>query len=348
MTTRTAHAASLSVRSGVHEEIVASVRRALRRDRALLADRPEDITELTVLACAVFDDVAAAFDAPLDGVPRGGAEWTRCGIDWGESLRAGTTLFEAVLPIALRELAPPPHASDPHRISVLLHQAILTRVVRGSQARTTFLNDRVLSARREERRRMARDLHDRVLHGIGLAIQGLDLHRYHAQTSPALARTKIDTAIGLLRQVVHTLQQFTLELRRPVADGGLEQALRSYLTSHVEPPVHVVMHTRGDLASLPAHVSEEVYLILREAARNAVRHAAPSRLEVSVTVDDRALRATLTDDGRGYLPGACSPAGGLSAMRERALGLNGQFSTTSAPGAGTRVDVRVPLGEPAP
>lgn len=356
MSIRTAHADSYCGLSTVHEEIATSIHQALRRDGNELVARPELVDELAAQACHVFDDVTAAVvtRAPLDAVPAGGAspapvadgaDRAQWGIDWAHSLRAGTTLFEVMLPIVLRELAPPNDAAAT-RISVVLHQAVLARVVRGSLVHMTFLTDHILTSRQDERRRMARELHDRVLHGMGLALQGIDLHRYHAEASPVLARAKLDKAVDLLRQVVHTVQYFSSELRRSVGEGGLERALRSYLEAHAEPSVHVVFRTRGDLSALPAAISEEVYLVTREAARNALRHAMPSRLAVTVEVTDRAVCASVTDDGRGFATGSVQAGGGLSSMRERVLLLRGQLSLSSAPGNGTRVDVRVPLGEP--
>ncbi|AXG77063.1 sensor histidine kinase [Streptomyces paludis] len=332
--------------SAVHQEIDTSIRRALRRAGLEPAIRPEAVDELTVHACALFDEVIAVAETggPLGMVTAGGAEWSQPDMDWALLLRAGTTLFEVVLPIALRELAPPDSAAA-SRVSALLHRGITALVVRGSLTEPPSPRELILSSRRDERRRMARELHDRVLHGIGLALHSLDLHRYHAESSPVLARDKVDSAIDQLCQAVHTLQQFSGELRRSVGPGDLEPALRSYLADHVEPSVEVAMRTRGNLASLPADIGEEVYLIVREAARNAVRHASPVQLDIAVEVNDRTIRATVTDDGCGTDADASRPGGGLSSMRERALLLRGQFVWTSAPGAGTLVAVRVPLGE---
>ncbi len=330
--------------SAAREEIVTSVRQALHQDGRGPAVRPEIVDELAVHACAVLADVIAAVEGggPLDVIPPGGGGWPRPGMDWAQLLRMGTTLFEVLLPIALRELAPPDDAAVT-RISVLLHQGITARVVRDPLVRPLPPSDLVLASRRDERRRMTRELHDQVLHGMGLALQSLDLHRYHAETSPALARDKVDRAIGLLRQVMSTLQQFSVELRRSVEPGGLERALRSYLAVHVEPSVDVVIRTRGDLTSLPAEVGEEVYLIVREAVRNAVCHASPSRLHVAVEVGGGTVRATVTDDGVGFDPGVSPAGGGLSSMQERAMLLRGQFTWSSVPGVGTRVELRIPL-----
>jgi signal transduction histidine kinase len=350
---RAAHADSHRGLSIVHEEICRSIHDALRRDGNELVGRPGFVNELTAQACAVFDEVTTAVGrgetletVTVSGTacPAAGDDRPQRGLDWAHLLRAGTTLFEVMLPIVLRELAPANEAAAT-RISVVLHQAVLSRVVRGSLARMTVLSDRVMDSRQDERRLIARELHDRVLHGIGLALQGIDMHQYHAETSPALARAKLDRAAGLLRQAVHTLQHFTADLRRSVGEGGLERALRSYLEAHADPAVEVTLRTRGNLLALPANISEETYLILREAARNAFRHASPSRLDITVEVTNRTLYATVTDDGCGFLVGSPSAGGGLPSMRERTHLLGGELSLSSAPSVGTVVEARVPLGE---
>lgn len=356
MLIRAAHAESYRDLSAVHEEICRALHHALRRDGNELSDRTDVVAELTVQACTVFDEVTTALmrGKPLVTVPvndtappAGGDDRTQGGLDWAHSLRAGTTLFEVMLPIVLRELAPANEAAAT-RVSVVLHQAVMSRVARGSLARMTFLSDRVLSSRQDERQHIARELHDRVLHGIALALQGIDMHQYHAKTSPALARAKLDRAAGLLRQVVHTLQHFTAELRRSVGEGGLERALRSYLEAHADPAVDVTVRARGNVLALPANVSEEIYLVLREAARNALRHASPSRLDITIEVTDRALYASVADDGCGFLAGSSPPGGGLPSMRERVQLLRGDLSVSSAPAVGTVVQARVPLGERVP
>lgn len=351
MLIRAAHADPHCGPSAVHEEIRSSIRRALCTDGSELAEHPDIVHELTVQACAIYDEVALLSGHPgmsetasahaLPARPARPMPEERV-LDWAHSLRAGTALFEAMLPIVLRDAAPADEQAAT-RVSVTLHRSVLARVARGALASTTLLSDRVLASRRDERRHVARELHDRVLHEIGLALQGIDMHRYYADTSPALARAKLDRAAGLLRQAVQSLQHFTSELRRSVGDGGLERAVCSYLEAHAKPGAEVVFHAKGNLAGLPEHIGEEVYLVVREACRNALRHGSPSRLEVAVEVTDQALYATVADDGRGFPVLDTAAGGGLASMRERAHLLSGHLSVSSAPGAGTVVEVRVPL-----
>jgi signal transduction histidine kinase len=98
----------------------------------------------------------------------------------------------------------------------------------------------------------------------------------------------------------------------------------------------------GDAKGLPPHVGEELYLIMGEAVRNAVRHAGATELSLAVTVTETQVSAAVRDDGRGFDP-ARAPGGGLLGMGERAQLLCGSLEVTGGPGRGTIVTVRVPL-----
>jgi signal transduction histidine kinase len=203
----------------------------------------------------------------------------------------------------------------------------------------------VHASRLEERHRIARELHDRVDHGMGLALQHLDLFRHYMNTDPIRAEVKLNSAISSLTESIQTVQDMSAELRRSVGDTGTESALRAYLQAHVPPGVLATLDVTGDAKTLPPNVSEELYLILREAIRNALRHARPATIRVTIAISDTAVTATVMDDGRGFAPEnrAGTPSGGLPSMTERTELLRGHIAIDSKPGAGTTVRVEVPL-----
>ncbi|UBI40985.1 ATP-binding protein [Streptomyces mobaraensis] len=97
---------------------------------------------------------------------------------------------------------------------------------------------------------------------------------------------------------------------------------------------------------MPSRTAREVRLVLREAQRNALRHAHAGRITVTVEVTQAEVRAGVEDDGRGFQdpdPAASGRHGGLLGMRERAALLGGSLTVDSRPGHGTRVRLRVPL-----
>jgi signal transduction histidine kinase len=101
-------------------------------------------------------------------------------------------------------------------------------------------------------------------------------------------------------------------------------------------------HERG--LRLDHETRRELFLVFKEAATNAVRHAECARAEVDLCFDGRRLVLALSDDGRGFDPSAPSEGNGLESMRRRAAALGGTLDVDSAPGRGTRVRVTVPLG----
>ncbi|TDB79409.1 MULTISPECIES: sensor histidine kinase [unclassified Micromonospora] len=344
--------------SSTAREIVDAFQESLRRQGSELIKGPDVLAQLAVQVQAVLDDVAARVTvsetSPLELVGEArlfnvniGADRARRGIHPVQSLRAATTLFEVMLPVITRDL-PPTDSAGALRISRALHEAIMARVALASMSYVAFLMEKLQASRQEERTRIARELHDRVLHEMGLTLHQLDLHRHYADRDPAQARAKIDTAIESLDEALRTVRHLSAELRRSVGEYGLERTLRAYLEANAPASVQFSITTTGDLKVLPPDVLEELYLIMREATRNALRHAEPTRLELSVDVGATTVAATVVDDGCGFDTSDPDRArGGLPSMYERALLLHGVLELTSTPGRGTRVEVHIPFSEAA-
>jgi len=107
----------------------------------------------------------------------------------------------------------------------------------------------------------------------------------------------------------------------------------------------------GDESPIPKAVGEQVYLVMREAVRNAVRHSGCERIGIRLRVEQDEVVGVVEDDGGGFDPeavGKVSPSFGvgLRSMRERAEMLGGDLRVSSKPGAGTSVEVRAPLDRP--
>jgi signal transduction histidine kinase len=158
---------------------------------------------------------------------------------------------------------------------------------------------------REDRLRVARDLHDGVLQsltGIRFQLQALaDRPADGSQVGDHLLA--IERAIAIEQR---ELRRFIEDLKpvppRPVEQGGVARTLaelRDRLGAEWQAPITVRV-TPADLG-LPPHVEEGVRLLVREAAINALKHAHPSRVSVEVDADaDRTLRVVIANDGRGF------------------------------------------------
>jgi signal transduction histidine kinase len=282
---------------------------------------------------------------PMPATPAGpdvGATRARTGVHPAESLRAAGLLF--------REALPPLAAAHPElpaeRVAVVLHEVIDTLVLPAAVSYVDVLLARLSDANRDERRRVARDLHDSTSHGIGAAMQGVDLALHLLASGQTPDAGRLRTTRQVLLDTLNEVRGMATRLRDVVGPRSLGQALQEYLDFAVPAGREVVFTDAGEHARpLPVHVKEESYLIIREAVRNSLLHAAgATRLEVHVEVGEGRLRATVADDGSGFDPSAVdgSRTVGLASMQERAEGLGGRVLLQAGPG-GVRLALTVPL-----
>jgi len=339
------------------EIIVAYEARLGATGNPIYAD-PHALRQALRQAEAVIDEVARHRQDGMDGAGSKlvtvslavGADRAQHGVHPSHSLRAATDLFEVALPPLLEHYTGPAVVprSTPDQVAIALQGAIMTRVTVGSLSYVGFLLDRVYTSHLEERRRIARDLHDRVAHAVGVGIQHLDLHRIYQERGADGDR---DRAAGQLRRVDQSLRDaveitrgLSEELRLSVGPQGLGNAVRGYLDANVPPAVAVAFTVQGDSEGMPTVIVEEIYVVVQEAVRNAVLHSGADRLEVTLRIGEAAIVATVTDHGRGF---ERSPedfhGGGMLSMRERVELIGGTLSISENPAGGTTVEVRAPL-----
>jgi signal transduction histidine kinase len=186
------------------------------------------------------------------------------------------------------------------------------------------------AAQADERRRISRELHDRVAHAILVAFRNLELVELYEERDPERARAKREAAKASARRALEATRDLCRELREPRPSAAPGRAA----------PVP----GRGDESLLPAPAGDELFLILREAVRNAAAHSGARRIAVELEVVREGVTAVVEDDGRGLEPERANASGGtgLASMEERASLLGGTFGLSSSPGRGTRVEVAVP------
>ena len=201
----------------------------------------------------------------------------------------------------------------------------------------------VESAEAAERERISRELHDRVAHSMGVAHQSLQLHGILAKMDPVRAEAKLDLAGEMIKASLESTRNLSAELRRLDAEDGLEAELRHLLDVAVPPGISADIRVRGDEAAVPGHVRGQLFLVLREAVRNAVSHSGCGSISVGLDVAPVKVIGTVEDDGRGFDAADGDGGVGLRSMRERAALLEGALKLDCEPGRGTRVEVSVPL-----
>jgi signal transduction histidine kinase len=199
-----------------------------------------------------------------------------------------------------------------------------------------------------ERRTIARELHDRVAHTMGVVHQSLQLYGAYREHDPEAAEQKLALAKRRAAEAMKDTRDLSQALRASEgAREGLEveEALSEFLSESVPQGMTHALSVEGDEGAVSEEVREQLYLVLREAVRNAVSHSRASKVSVKVRTDREGIVGVVEDDGRGFeqQPRERSEAGGLAYMAERASLMGGTCSIESVPGEGTRVQTSFPL-----
>ena len=203
---------------------------------------------------------------------------------------------------------------------------------------------------REERRRVARDLHDVVLQDLSGALQSLRLTHLRARGSGA--DLDLGEELQALGRATSGLRSAMYDLRHE-KERPFVKSVESLVELHRQlTPGRETAFTveEGFPEELPRQVSVELLRVLQEALINVRRHSGASYVEVRLRAEGGTLVAAVTDDGKGFDSASTRAGVGLSAMRERVEGLGGGIEVKSRPGGGTGVTATVPLGggTPAP
>jgi signal transduction histidine kinase len=211
-----------------------------------------------------------------------------------------------------------------------------------AQAALTASRARIVAAADTTRRRIERDLHD----GAQQQLVSLALQLRAAQAAvPAeageLAAQLDDVAAGLT-DVLDDLREIARGLHpAALAEGGLRSALKT-LARRSAVPVRLAVGVDG---RLPEPIEIAAYYVVAEALTNTAKHASATVADVQVTAGDGVLRVRVRDDGRG---GADLTRGsGLVGLTDRVEALGGHITLHSPTGAGTTVEIALPLADPS-
>jgi signal transduction histidine kinase len=275
--------------------------------------------------------------------------------DWRALKRWGIDF--ARLPAGSEIRFRPPSLWDEHRALIVaalstigLLIALLVGLVwqrtgrRRAEGEALSLSGRLITAHEDERRWLARELHDDITQRLaGLAIDAAKLSAGGLSTSDNEARRSIRGGLNQLSEDVHNL---SYRLHPSVLDDlGLVEALKAECerVARVE-SIQVDVDADRLPQSMPKEVSLSIYRVAQEALRNIARHAKASTVQLSLELRDRGLLLTVTDNGRGFDPAAPvhRPSIGHASMRERIRSLGGKFDIQSTPGKGTTVVAWVP------
>jgi two-component system sensor histidine kinase UhpB len=241
-------------------------------------------------------------------------------------------------------------------VSVLVVTVDITDAKRAEQAlqeshaRLRILSQRLVEVQEEERRALARELHDRV--GQTLAALNINLIIINSQLSGEAVEqigTRLNDSMKLVAETISLVRDVMTDLRPAVLDDyGLEAAIDSHLSQY---KMRYSIDVRFEKPSSPlprlgSSIEMTFLRIAQEALMNIARHAHATHVDLSLRQEQQEICMTIQDNGTGIQswqeanrPGSH----GLTIMRERAEAFGGNLRVRSVPGQGTTIEVTIPL-----
>ncbi len=218
------------------------------------------------------------------------------------------------------------------------------RIIAENEAARTRLLEQLISAQEEERKRIARELHDTVGQALTSMMVGMAVLARDSDDAEVVA--KRDEMRRLGEETLDLVRQLGRELRPSALDDlGLAAALDRYAEDFGARHPELTVDLHVDVAERPQpHVETSIYRIVQEGMTNAARHAGAENVSVLITRRNGRIKAIVEDDGVGFDPIATRRNGhsvGIHGMRERAELVGGRLTIESGRG-GTTVFVEVP------
>lgn len=227
----------------------------------------------------------------------------------------------------------------------LVHEATRARVDR-LQQQVHQLHQRVIHAQEEERRRIARDLHDEIGHTLSIGVLRLDLAALAIPAETPALRGALEHTRASLVECAEAIHRIVFALSPPSLDDlGLPAALQSLVAGASEAGIQAEVVVEGAEFQLPGPLNTAIFRIVQEALTNIRKHARATVVTVRLTYGALWLKLRIEDDGLGIAPGdARARRGlGLEGIRERAKAFGGSLTVGRRDGGGTVLSVQLPL-----
>jgi signal transduction histidine kinase len=290
---------------------------------------------LSTLAYFVVGALAArgALRIPVvDLDPQRVRNWTRIGVTFAFL----TLLLTTAIDFVIRHVAASSRAATEALSDLRL-----------AHERLGQLHARLDAAKEEERRFLAHELHDE----LGQTLTALKLRLQLDASQGGMPPGTIPDPLRLIDQIIARVRTMSGDLRPPLLDEvGLVPALRAYLDSQaVLSGVAITLDAAGPEPERPVRdLAIACFRVVQESVTNVLRHAAARHIRVRIVREADRISLSIQDDGRGFEPTTLDTAAaaghlGVVGMRERVRARDGSFRLTSTPGAGTSVEIELPV-----
>jgi signal transduction histidine kinase len=224
-----------------------------------------------------------------------------------------------------------------HQLAISLHGAYLWQRTLVQDEQRRVLVRRLLNATEEERRRLARELHDEIsqlLTAIQLSLEHVDVE------SPEMKRAR-----SLLTEAQKEMHRIIYDLRPSLLDDlGLPAAVHAYAQDHLARRGITVSVEIEEGLPARAAIDTAMFRVYQELVTNILRHAEAEHVSIELYERDGQRVLAVEDDGKGFDPNEKFAGAGITGMRERAALVNGTIRIDSEPGLGTHAIVEIPLG----
>ena len=236
--------------------------------------------------------------------------------------------------------------------ALLLQAALIATLLwergrrRHAEARALTLSGQVIQATETERSRIARELHDDI--SQRLALLSIEIDQFAGSTKAKAGgvtpdaktfSTKTKAIADDIHQLAKELHPTTLKML------GLSSAVRAFCAElEARHDISIALHETISLRDLPEMTAINLYRVVQEALQNVVKHSGAREASVTFARDGETMCVRIEDTGCGFDPGHARLGIGLDGMRERLRLVGGTLKIDSKPGAGTRIEARIPEG----
>jgi signal transduction histidine kinase len=238
-----------------------------------------------------------------------------------------------------------------YHVGLAIENSVLYEEAKQKEALRGQLLSSVINAQEEERKRIARELHDeygQTLTGLMMSIESLENITPPKQSQ---FKQKLRNAKDIIARALKDMRELTLGLRPSTLDDlGLVATVRAYAQTHLEAiGIQVDFDCQGLNKRLAPAVETALFRIIQEAIHNITKHAEAQAVKIRLRARAGRITATVEDDGKGFDVAAAfkSKIGGQSlgllGIQERASLLGGTFDIESQVGRGTRLTVEIPI-----
>lgn len=223
-------------------------------------------------------------------------------------------------------------------------------LARREQLRGELL-EKVITAQEDERKRIARDLHDDTSQSLSALIYSLEA--LEARCGDTAVRHALATMRQRVAQILDGIHKLIFDLRPSMLDHlGLFVALRWYAETHLQPlGMRVHLEEHGTSRRLPPKIETALFRVVQEAINNIAKHSGARNVRLNFDCSNGVVQIDVEDDGIGFDMSEMAQITdlrrglGLVGMQERVGLLGGKITMLSYPGQGTRISIRVPLEE---